>query len=207
MARWESNAVGRLQAAALELYREPGYDVVTVAQIAARAGLTPRTFFRYFADKREVLFFGADHLEATIVQTIADAPEGTRAIAAAATALEFIPRYSDEDPAHASYARQRHALIQAYPELRERELGKHAALAAAMTAALRARGVADLPARLAAEAALTAFQFGFERWIADPHRTLSTHVREAMRGLGAAGTAVLKKRRQLGSPQQRNPVK
>src|SRR4051794_29750710 len=68
MVRWEPNARGRLEKAALELYAERGFDATTVAEIAARAGLTERTFFRYFADKREVLFDGSGALEARLVR-------------------------------------------------------------------------------------------------------------------------------------------
>ena len=194
MARWESNAVGRLREAAMELYRDPGYDAVTVAEIAARAGLTKRTFFRYFADKREVLFFGTDVVEAAIAQRITDASEGTSAFDAVATALAMIAQRSDDDPVHAQFALSRHEVIQAHGELRERELGKHASLASAMAAALRGRGVPEPAARLAAEAGLAAFKVGFERWVEEPHRKkLGAHVREAMRGLGAVviGSIVL----------------
>ena len=193
MARWEANAVERLRDAAMELYRDPGYDKVTVAEIAARAGLTPRTFFRYFPDKREVLFFGSDKVEAMIVENIAAAPERTPALTCVTTALALISRFSDEDPVHAAYARQRHPVIQAYAELRERELGKHAALASAIAGALQRRGVAVPASRLAAEAGLAAFKVGFEQWMDDPkHRTMGHHVREAMRSLAAV---VLEKRR------------
>jgi AcrR family transcriptional regulator len=186
MARWETDAVGRLQEAALQLYREPGYDQVTVADIAARAGLTRRTFFRYFADKREVLFYGTEKVEALIAEGIRAAPEGTPALAVVAAALAPISQRSDDDPAIADQVRQRHVLIQTYADLRERELAKHASLASAIAAALRRRGVAEPTARLAAEAALTAFTVGFEQWANDPRRRkMRHHVREAMRALGA----------------------
>ena len=194
MARWKPDAVGRLQEAAMELYREPGYDKVTVAEIAARAGLTPRTFFRYFPDKREVLFFGTEKLEASVASGVMAAPGGTPAIEAVATALAPVARLSDEDPSHADFARQRHAVIQANVELRERERSKQASLASAMVAALRRRGVTESAARLAAEAGLAAFTVGFERWIDDPaRRKMGTHVREAMRGLASVvrGSVVL----------------
>ena len=186
MPRWESNAIGRLQEAAMELYREPGYDKVTVAEIAARAGVTRRTFFRYFADKREVLFFGADRLESKLTESILGAPPGTRALESVATALAQISQLSDDDPEYGDYVRQRDAVIQANAELRERELSKHATLAKTMAAALRSRGVADPAARLAAEAGLAAFTVGFERWVDDPkRRKMGAHVREAMRSLAA----------------------
>jgi AcrR family transcriptional regulator len=186
VARWKPNAVGRLQEAAIELYREPGYDEVTVAEIAARAGLTPRTFFRHFPDKREVLFFGAEKHEAFIAEGVMAAPEQTHALEAVATALAAVAKISDEDPAHAAFVRQRHAVIQAYAELRERELSKYASLASAMAAALRRRGVAELAARLAAEVGLAAFKVGFERWFDDPkRRKMGDHLRDAMGGLGS----------------------
>jgi AcrR family transcriptional regulator len=185
MGRWEDNAVGRLQEAAMELYREPGYDNVTVAEIAARAGLTRRTFFRYFSDKREVLFFGTEKLEAFVAEGVLAAAPGTSSLAAVATALAAVARRSDEDSAFADFARRRHALIRAYPELRERELGKLASLASAAAAALRRRGVADPTASLAAEAGVAAFKVGFEWWVDDPRRRkMGHHLREAMRGFG-----------------------
>jgi AcrR family transcriptional regulator len=186
MARWDPDAVGRLQVAAMELYRDPGYDQVTVAEIAARAGLTRRTFFRYFADKREVLFFGTDKVGALVSDSIVAAPAGTSALEAVAAALAPVARLSDEDPDHAAYARQRHRVIQANAELRERELAKHASLVATVTAALQGRGVTGPSAKLAAEAGLAAFTVGFERWAEDPaRRKMGTHVREAMRLLEA----------------------
>ncbi len=153
-----------------------------MAEIAARAGLTRRTFFRYFPDKREVLFFGTEKVEALVTQGVAAAPAGTNALQAVAAALAPIAQLSDEDPGHAAYARQRHVIIQANAELRERELAKHAALASTLTAALRARGVPEPAAKLAAEAGLAAFGVGFERWVVDPaRRKMGTHVRQAMR--------------------------
>src|SRR6267378_873379 len=88
MSRWEPNASGRLQQAAMELYRERGYDETTVAEIAARAGLTERTFFRYFADKREVLFFGQGALMELVTKHIPDAPDSASPIDAVGAALQ-----------------------------------------------------------------------------------------------------------------------
>ena len=202
MARWEDNAVGRLQDAATELYRKPGYDKVTVAEIAARADLTRRTFFRYFSDKREVLFFGAEKLEAFLAEAVLAATPGTPALDAVASALAAVTRRADADPTFGDFARQRHALIRTYAELHERELGKLASLASAAAVALRQRGVPEPAASLAAEAGIAAFKVGFERWVDDPkQRKLGHHLREAMRGFGtlvleqvtARGTAVEKR--------------
>lgn len=169
----------------MELYRDPGYDKVTVAEIAERAGLTRRTFFRYFADKREVLFFGSEKLEAFVAaRVLATTPESS-ALDAVATALGAVARRSDQDPAFRDFARRRHALIRTYGELHERELGKLASLASAAAAALRRRGVAEPAASLAAEAGVAAFKVSFDRWVDDPRqRKMGHHLREALRGFG-----------------------
>src|ERR1700759_431772 len=90
MVRWEPNARGRLQQAALELYAERGFEQTTVAEIAKRAGLTERTFFRYFADKREVLFWRSEDLRELLVTSIASAPPAAAPIEAMAIALDKI---------------------------------------------------------------------------------------------------------------------
>lgn len=192
MGRWEDNAVGRLQEAALELYRDPGYDKVTVAEIASRAGLTRRTFFRYFSDKREVLFFGAEKLEAFVAEAVRAAPAETPTFEVVAAAVAEVARQSEENPAFADFLRKRHVLIRTYAELGERELGKLASLASVMAAALRRRGVTELAASLAAEAGIAAFKVGFERWVDDSkRRKLGHHVREAMHGFGTLASTRL----------------
>src|SRR5271170_2762589 len=80
MGRWQPDSEGRLQEAALDLYSERGFDQTTAAQIAARAGLTERTFFRHFADKREVLFGGSALLQERIVAGVAGAPPESGAL-------------------------------------------------------------------------------------------------------------------------------
>src|ERR1700726_2772046 len=88
MSRWEPNARGRLEQAALELYVERGFEQTTVAEIARRAGLTERTFFRHFADKREVLFWASAALQELIVSTLADAPDSAAPIDMVSAALQ-----------------------------------------------------------------------------------------------------------------------
>src|SRR5256885_16155066 len=88
MGRWEPNARGRLEQAAMELYGGQGFEQTTVAEIPERAGLTERTFFRYFADKREVLFSGAEELRELPLSGAAGAPDSPAALAAAAAGLE-----------------------------------------------------------------------------------------------------------------------
>src|ERR1700754_3710273 len=120
MARWEPDSQGKLRKTALALYAERGFEQTTVAEIAARAGLTERTFFRHFADKREVLFGGSALLQERIVAGVTEAPaqDGpldavSRGLAAGADMLGEFRR---------DLSRQRHDVIAANPELREREL-------------------------------------------------------------------------------------
>ncbi len=148
--------------AALELYGERGFDQTTVAEIAARAGLTERTFFRHFADKREVLFAGAGTLQDLLVDAVAKAPDGLAPIEAAAAGIEAAGAAIQEGGA---LPRQRQAIIAASAELQERELIKLASLASALAGALRGRGVSEPAASLAAEAGIAVFRIAFERWI------------------------------------------
>src|SRR5271165_7215813 len=116
MARWEPDSRGRLEQAALALYGERGFENTTVAEIAERAGLTERTFFRHFADKREVLFGGAQALQELLVGTVAGAPDGVKPIDAVVAALEAAGSLLQE---RREYARQRHSVIVANAELQE----------------------------------------------------------------------------------------
>jgi AcrR family transcriptional regulator len=165
MGRWEPNARGRLEQAAMELFIERGFEQATVTEIARRAGLTQRTFFRHFADKREVLFWGQGALQELLVSTVASAPASAAPIDAVAAALEAAGASLQERHEH---ARQRQAIINANPELRERELIKLATRASAIAATLRQRGVSDPAASLTAEAGIAVFKVAFERWVSEP---------------------------------------
>jgi len=167
MSRWEPDARGRLERAAFALYGERGFDHTTVAEIAERAGLTERTFFRHFADKREVLFAGASDLRELLVGAVADAPGSLAPIEAVAAGLEAV---SVQFRGRREGARQRQAIIAAHAELQERELIKLAALSAALADALRGRGVREPDASLAAEAGIAVFRVAFDRWIADANQ-------------------------------------
>ncbi|MGM1061989.1 TetR/AcrR family transcriptional regulator [Saccharothrix sp. Mg75] len=163
MGRWEPNARGRLEQAALDLYGEHGYEQTTVAEIAKRAGLTERTFFRHFADKREVLFAGSTALRDALVAAIADTPGATPPVEAVTKALEAACAVLRERHEH---ARRRHAVITANAELRERELIKLASLAGALAGALRERGLDPVTADLVAETGIAVFRVAFDRWVA-----------------------------------------
>jgi AcrR family transcriptional regulator len=178
MGRWEPNARGRLEQAALELYVERGFEQTTVAEIAERAGLTERTFFRHYADKREVLFGGAGALQELLVTAVAGAPDSVAPIEAVAAALGAAGALLQE---RREYSRQRQAVIDANAALRERELIKLAALASALADALRRRGVTDPAAGLTAEAGIAVFKIAFERWISeDGQPDLPRLIRESL---------------------------
>lgn len=187
MGRWEPDARGRLMLAALDLYTERGYEQTTVADIAQRAGVTERTFFRHFADKREVLFDGAGQLQETVVGAIAAAELGAP-IEVVGAAMERAAELLQE---RRPFARQRAATIAANPSLLERELLKLAALGAAAAEALRARGVPEPDASLAAEAGVVVFKVAFERWITDPAR--ADFVRGIRETLDELGQVVLRR--------------
>ncbi|GAA4607148.1 TetR/AcrR family transcriptional regulator [Actinoallomurus liliacearum] len=182
MGRWEPNARGRLAQAAFELYGERGYEQTTVAEIAKRAGLTERTFFRHFADKREVLFAGSEILQESLVRAVVDAHESAAPIDAVTAALETVGSVLMDR----EFSRRRQKVIDSTAELRERELIKLAALASAVADALRRRGVPDLAASLTAEAGVAVFKVAFERWIAGTdEKDLSELIREAIDELKA----------------------
>jgi AcrR family transcriptional regulator len=183
MGRWEPNAAARLREAAMELYLERGFEQTTVAEIAQRAGLTARTFFRYFADKREVLFGGSATLQQNMVSALEDAPTSAlpmQAVAAAlAAAAEMLGGGRD-------YSRRRQSIIAANAELRERELIKMASLSTALAEGLHRRGVSDPDAGLAAEAGVAVFRVAFDRWVTAPDdRELSQVIRESFDQLKA----------------------
>jgi AcrR family transcriptional regulator len=169
--------------AALDLYGERGFEQTTVAEIAERAGLTERTFFRHFADKREVLFAGASALEEILVTAVANAPDGLTPIAAAAAGIEAAGAAIQEG---GGLPRQRQTIIAASAELQERELIKLASLSAALADVLRRRGVKDPAASLTAEAGIAVFRIAFDRWIKDTdQQDLPQLIRESLDALKA----------------------
>lgn len=187
MTRWEPDARGRLARAALELYAERGFEDTTVAEIAARAGLTERTFFRHYADKREVLFDRESQLQELMVRAVADASDSAAPIDAIAAGLEAAATVLQE---RREFACQRQAIIIANPELREREIMKLASIATALAEVLRQRGVAGQAASLAAEAGIAVFRIAFERWIdAENKQDLLQLTRDTLAQLKALVTA------------------
>ena len=162
MGRWEPGARERLVVAAVDLFTEQGYDATTVAQIAARAGVTKSTFFRHFPDKRELLVAGQETLSRLLAEGIAEAPGGAGPLEAVAAGLERASTVMS--PVSRELAPRLKAAVAASAELRERDALKSVGLAAAMTAALVARGVPDPTAALASELGVLAFKRGYAAW-------------------------------------------
>ncbi len=167
----------------MELFQERGYARTTVGDIAERAGLTERTFFRYFTDKREVLFSGSDDLERAIVDIVARAPRQAAPFEVVARAFETAGA-GIQARRDVAYVRARHAIVTEHAEVHERELIKLASLAAAVTKALHRRGVTEPAARLVVEAGIAVFKVGFERWVgAKKPGQLAAHIRGAAAAL------------------------
>jgi AcrR family transcriptional regulator len=184
MGRWQPDSRGRLHEAALALYSERGFDQTTAAQIAERAGLTERTFFRHFADKREVLFGGSAILKERIVTGVVEAPPEDGPLDAVSGGLAAAADMMGEG--RRDLARQRQTVIAANPELRERELAKLADYSGAVAEALHDRGVSEPQASFAAELGMSVFRVAFERWAnADEDCELADVMRDSMAELRA----------------------
>ena len=172
----------RLQQAALELFSERGYDRTTAAEIAARVGVTERTFFRYFPDKRETLFGGEAVLRSALTKAVAGAPEELGPLDTLFRAFRSVLPLLEPNR---SYAKPRHAVISSTPALHERELAKHEVLADALAAALRARGVRDQPALLAAQTGMATFTHVTITWLDRPEPGLAELLDVALQDLRA----------------------
>ena len=191
MARWQPGATQRLVAAAVELFTEQGYDATTVAQIAERAGVTKSTFFRHFSDKRELLVAGQETLSRLLAEGITEAPANASPLEAVAAGLERAS--SEMGPANRELGPRIKAAVAASTELQERDTLKSVGLAAAMTAALVARGVPDSTAHLAAEMGVLAFKRGYAEWSEgdrDDETGLAHHALAALSDLNAAAAAL-----------------
>jgi AcrR family transcriptional regulator len=167
----------------MALFAERGYARTTVEDIAARAGLTERTFFNHFSDKREVLFAGSEQFVRRVVDAVRAAPKSQPPLDAVLAAYESTDAFFEERRA---FSRKRGALIAAHPELQERELIKMMSLASAITSVLRQRGTSASAASLAAETSGAIVRVAFDHWARDAkNRSLTFHLRAARRQLEA----------------------
>jgi AcrR family transcriptional regulator len=182
MARWEPGAPERLQQAALELFATRGFEQTTATEIAQAVGLTERTFFRHFSDKREVLFSGQHLFVQAFLDGVDTAPPGASPIEVVACALQSAAAFFPDE--RRSYSRTRQSVIDRNPALQEREQHKLASLAVTLAGALRARGAGELAASLAAQAGVTVFGIAFTQWIREgEQRSLADIAAEALREL------------------------
>lgn len=183
MVRWVPAARERLQAAALDLFATRGFEQTTTADIAQSVGLTERTFFRHFADKREVLFYGQEEFLDAFLEGVHASPPESSPLQIVADALRSAAGLFPDE--RRPYSRQRQSVIEANPALQERELHKLSGLAAALAAALRNRGVAEPAATLAAQSCSTVFGLAFAQWIReDETRSLDDVCAEILGELG-----------------------
>jgi AcrR family transcriptional regulator len=191
MGRWEPGARERLVVAAVDLFTEQGYDATTVAQIVARAGVTKSTFFRHFPDKRELLVAGQETLSRLLSEGIAEAPDNAGPLEAVAAGLARAS--AAMGPMSREIAPRLKAAVAASAELQERDALKSVSLAAAMTAALVARGVPDPTAVLAGELGVLAFKRGYAEW-SEGHRApedgLAAYLLKALDELRAASASL-----------------
>ena len=191
MGRWQPGATERLVVAAVDLFTEQGYDATTVAQIAARAGVTRSTFFRHFSDKREVLVAGQGTLSRLLSDGITEAPPGATPLEAVAAGLERASTAMGS--ANRELGPRLEAAVAASTELQERDALKSVGLAAAMTTALGARGVLDPVAQLAGEMGVLALKQGYARWSRSEGEDvggLAPHALAALEDLRAATAAL-----------------
>jgi len=162
MGRWRPDARERLRQAAAELFAEQGFAATTVPQITARAGLTTRTFFRHFADKREVIF-GGEEIPAMATRLIAEAPPSLDPAAVIIEGLRTVAETRFEG--RRAEVQLNRELIRSDPGLGERDLRKRADLAAAMRAGFISRGVAPSTAALLAESTVTVMFVALDEWL------------------------------------------
>jgi AcrR family transcriptional regulator len=182
MVRWEPGARERLQAAALELFASHGFEQTTAAEIAQSVGLTERTFFRHFSDKREVLFFGQEQFLRAFTDGVDAAPPDASPLEVIASALDSAASFFPDE--RRLYSRMRQSVIDQNPALQEREQHKIAGLATTVAQALRARGIGDPAATLAAQSGATVFGIAFAQWIREGEtRSLSDIASEVLREL------------------------
>jgi AcrR family transcriptional regulator len=176
MPRSGAPARDRLVQAALELYSERGYDQTTTAEIAARAGVTERTFFRHFTDKREVLFSVEVSVREALARSLADVPV---TVSPLPTVLQAFRSMAPDLESNRPHVEVRRRVIAATPALIERELAKAAALSVVVADALRARGLPDWRAALLAQVGTAAFLHAIHTWEADPSGDLDALIVQA----------------------------
>lgn len=163
MVRWAPGTPERLQEAALELFAAHGYEQTTATEIAAAVGLTERTFYRHFTDKREVLFHGQQVLADAFLAGVDGAPPTASPMEVGVLALRSASTFFPDD--RRPHSRVRQSVIDKNPALQEREEHKLAVLGATLADALRGTGADSHAAEVVARTIVMAFGITFGRWI------------------------------------------
>jgi AcrR family transcriptional regulator len=163
----------RLQLAALELYRDRGYEPTTAAEIAAKAGVTERTFFRHFSDKREVLFDGDAAFSEALTSAVRHAPPALGPWDTLFLAFRSVEQMFVENR---PFSEPRRRIIASSPPLQERELAKVRSLIVALASVLHQRGVPDPMANLAAQVGMAALSHAVAMWLNDGSGDLGNHI-------------------------------
>jgi AcrR family transcriptional regulator len=176
----------RLQRAALELYAERGFDRTTAADIAALAGVTERTYFRHFPDKREVLFDWEAEARAALVDAVSSVPAGLPPLPALREAFVSVASIFERDRPGKEL---RHRIVSSTPELQEREFLKLGRLTDALTEVLEKRGAPPGLASLAAACGTAALTRARLQWLAGSQRDYATLLTDAFAELGLLVTA------------------
>lgn len=189
MVRWQPGAPERLQQAALELFAARGYEQTTATEIAQAVGLTERTFFRHFSDKREVLFYGQQLLTDQFLSGIDAVPPNAPSAGLVRSVLRSASTFFPDD--RRPYSRMRQSVIDQNPALQERESHKLAVLGARLADAFHARGIDDLTADTAAHATVMVFGVAFAHWIREGERRSFYDLADAVLGEVAAMGAQL----------------
>jgi len=171
----------------MRLFADQGFEQTTVAEIAETAGLTERTFFRHFGDKREVLFAGQDDFLQLFIDPIDAAPAATAPYELIARSLASAGDFFPNE--RRAYSRARAAIIAAEAALQERELSKLAMLKLRLGEVLRERGIGEPAATLAAEIGVMVFHLSFQQWIAaGERRSMAQIAQERLAALTALVT-------------------
>ena len=208
MPRWEHGSEERLKQAARELFDQQGFERTSVVEIAARARVTTRTFFRYFADKREVLFAGWDDLHAALIEKVLQVPAGAGPLQVVTGALA---EFDWESVAPRRSQRTRHAIIAANQELLERDLSKQHGITVGVIKALRQRGVDAEPAQLAARVGIQVFFTAYQRWLKAGNRPDVAAITDRMMSLlttmvPAGAPLPASRRKKLRAAKQAKPT-
>lgn len=178
----------RLQEAALKLFETRGYEETTAADIAVEAGVTQRTFFRHFPDKREVLFSGEDEFIGALQRAVINAPQNLGPLQALFHAFPSVEPFFVKNR---SFTAPRQRIIAGHPALQERAQTKTRAVAAALESAFRQRGVSDRAAGLAAQVGMAAIGHAVGEWFESGSADLGAYVEQAFKELRELSTFTL----------------